>query len=441
MQPTEAGEGGPSGRSRLLGRRAHHRRRRHLRGHGYFKRLGPGFVTGAADDDPSGIGTYSQVGAAYGFTLVWSALWVLPIAIAVQETSARLGLVTGRGLASLIREHFRRPVLIGALLLVMAANTFNIAADIASMGAASRLVVPVPQEVLVVAFTALMIGLELLLPYHRYARVLRWLALSLGAYVIVLALVHVDWGDVLSSLVVPAFDLTRAELAALIAIFGTTVSPYLFFWQASEEVEEVKEPGGPEPGDPVTDDQLAAMRVDVTGGMVSGVAIMFAIIVAAASTLHATGITSIGTAEQAARALEPVAGSTAGTVFALGIVGLGLLSVPVLAGSTAYALAEAFGWNEGLSRRIRDARPFYLVIAVAMLVGLTLDFVGLDPIRGLYYAAILNGLVAPPLIVMLLLLARSPAVLGNRRSRGLSQTVLVVAVLISVGLPVAYLLR
>lgn len=424
----------------LFRRGAHHRRRRHLRGHGYFKRLGPGFVTGAADDDPSGIGTYSQVGAAFGLTLVWSALWILPIAIAVQETSARLGLVTGKGLAALIRSHFRRPVLIGALLLVSTANIFNIAADIASMGAASRLVVPIPQAVLVIAFTGLMLVLEVFLRYHQYARVLRWLALSLGAYVVVLAMVNVDWGEVLRSLVVPTLNLGRSELAALIAIFGTTVSPYLFFWQASEEVEEVQEPGGPEPGDPVTDDQLVAMRVDVTGGMTSGVAIMFAIIVAAASTLHATGITSIGTAEQAAKALEPVAGSTAGTVFALGIVGLGLLSVPVLAGSTAYALSEAVGWHEGLSARPREARPFYAVIVAAMLIGLGLDFGGLDPIRGLYYAAILNGLVAPPLIAMLLLLARSPKVLGERRSRALSSTVLVIAVAVSVALPLAYVL-
>jgi Mn2+/Fe2+ NRAMP family transporter len=252
-------------------------------------------------------------------------------------------------------------------------------------------------------------------------------------------MVDVDWPEVIRSLLVPTFDLTRSELAALIAIFGTTVSPYLFFWQASEEVEEENEPGGPEPGDPVTAEQMTAMRVDVIGGMTSGVAIMFAIIVATASTLHTQGITDIGTAEQAARALEPLAGATAEAVFALGIVGLGLLSVPVLAGSTAYALAEAVGWREGLSRRVREARPFYLVIAVAMLLGLALDFLGLDPIKGLYYAAILNGLVAPPLILMLLVLARSRPVLGERRSRRLSTSVMALTIAVSVGLPIAYL--
>jgi Mn2+/Fe2+ NRAMP family transporter len=419
----------------------HHPRRRQLRGRGYFRRLGPGFVTGAADNDPSGIGTYSQVGAAYGLTLVWSALWVLPMAIAVQETAARLGLVTGKGIAGLIRIHFRRGVLYLALGLVITANTFNIAADLASMGAASRLVVPVPQGVLVVGFTALMLWLELKLTYHRYSRVLRWLALSLGAYVLVLFMVNVDWASVAQNLFVPTLDLSRPELAALLAIFGTTVSPYLFFWQASEEVEEVLEPGGPEPGGDVTDDQITAMRVDVSGGMLSGVGVMFAIIVAAASTLHVSGATNVTTAEQAANALRPLAGDAAGIVFALGIVGLGLLSVPVLAGSTAYALSEAAGWNEGLSATFREARGFYSVIVASMLLGLGLDFAGLDPIRGLYFAAILNGLAAPPLIVIMLVLARSERVLGAHRTGRLGTVVLLVTIGISVTLPIAYLLR
>ncbi len=411
---------------RAPGRRRHHGRRRLLRGHGYFKRLGPGFVTGAADDDPSGIGTYSQVGAAFGLGLVWSTLWLLPIAIAVQEASARLGLVSGQGLAALIRTHTRRSVLFGAVALVVVANTFNLAADLASMGAATRLVIPLPQEVLVVGFTLLMLSLELFLSYHQYARVLRWLAVSLGAYVVVLFMVQVDWGLVLERVLVPSFDLSRTEIAALIALFGTTVSPYLFFWQASEEVEEAHDVHR-DPAAAVDRDHLTAMRVDVTGGMVSGIGIMFAIIVAAASTLHRAGIDTVATAEQAARALRPVAGNTAGLVFALGIVGLGLLSVPILAGSTAYALAEAVGWNEGLSERVREARPFYLVIVAAMFIGLGLDLAGLDPIRGLYLAAILNGLVAPPLIAIILYLSRSPKVLPEHRSGLLSTSVLVAA--------------
>jgi NRAMP (natural resistance-associated macrophage protein)-like metal ion transporter len=432
------GVGEPS-RMQTQVRRRHHHRRRHLRGHGYFKRLGPGFVTGAADDDPSGIGTYSQVGAAFGLALVWSTLWLLPIAVAVQEASARLGLVSGQGLAALIRQHTRRWVLFGAVALVVVANTFNLAADLASMGAATRLVVPLPQELLVVAFTVLMLALEVWVPYHQYAKVLRWLALSLAAYVVVLFMVHVDWGQVAEKMLVPSLDLSRAEIAALIALFGTTVSPYLFFWQAAEEVEEEHDPQRPH--GPVDHRHLVAMRVDVAGGMISGIGIMFAIIAAAASTLHRAGIDTVATAEQAARALDPIAGSTAGLVFALGIVGLGLLSVPVLAGSTAYALSESVGWHEGLSARFREARPFYLVIVGAMIIGLGLDLGGLDPIRGLYLAAILNGLVAPPLIGLILYLSRSPEVLPAHRSGPLSTTVLAVALVVSAGLPVLYVVR
>lgn len=418
-------------------RLVHHARRRGLRGHGYFSRLGPGLVTGAADDDPSGIGTYSQVGAAYGYSLLWSTVLVAPMAAAVQETAARLGLVTGRGLASLIRARFPRPVLYFALLLTVAANTFNIGADVAAMAASTRLVVPLPTVLLVVAVTGLMLALELTLPYHRYARILRWLALSLLAYVVVLTLVDVDWHAVVTGVASPSLDLTRGDVAALIAVFGTTVSPYLFFWQASEEVEEEDEQREVSPG--VTAEHLTAMRIDVIGGMVSAVAIAFVIMVVAASTLHPAGITTIGTADQAARALRPLAGNLAGLLFALGIVGLGLLAVPVLAGSTAYALAEAFAWNEGFSGRFREERGFYAVLTTSMLGGAVIGLVGLDPIRSLYYAAILNGLAAPPLIVLMLVLARDPGVCGARTSRPLSTALLGVTIAVSLGLPALYL--
>ena len=420
-------------------RARHHHHRRLLRGHGYFKRLGPGLVTGAADDDPSGIGTYSQVGAAYGFGILWSALAVAPMAAAVQEMAARLGLVTGRGLSTLIRERFSRRVLLLCVALVAVANTFNIAADLAAMGASAHLVVPLPSVVLTILMATVMLGLEIFVSYHRYARILRYLALSLLAYVLVLFMVDVDWGEVLQGLLIPNLDGGHAELAALIAVFGTTVSPYLFFWQASEEVEEEVEPGGIEPGGPVTPEHLAAMRVDVVGGMVSAVAIFVAIVIATGATLHAHGITDIATADQAARALRPLAGDLAGLVFAVGIVGLGLLAVPVLAGSTAYAVSEAVGGNEGLSRHFREARGFYTVIVGSMLLGLALDFGGLDPIRGLFLAAILNGVTAPPLIVVMLLLARSRHVLGDRRSGWLSTTLVVVTIVASAALPVAYL--
>jgi NRAMP (natural resistance-associated macrophage protein)-like metal ion transporter len=394
----------------------HHPHRRRLRGHGYFKRLGPGIVTGAADDDPSGIGTYSQVGAAFGFGLLWTTLATLPLAVAVQEATARLGLVTGKGLAALIRERFARPVLVGAVVVVAVANTFNIGADIGSMAAAAGLLVPVPYAVATIAFAMVMVVLEVAVPYHRYARVLRWLAVSLLAYVGVLVVVQVDWADALAHTLVPHLPPGRAGVAALLAIFGTTISPYLFFWQAGEEIEEQTERH-----DPVDRDHLAAMRLDVAAGMGSGVGVMFAIMVTAAVTLGAHGPVQVTTAQQAAQALRPLAGNLAGLLFAAGIVGTGLLAVPVLAGSTAYAVAETLGWREGLGRRISQARAFYAVIAVSILVGVGMNFVGVGPIRALYLAAILNGVAAPPLLLLIVLLARSKEVLGRHRSGLLSQ--------------------
>jgi NRAMP (natural resistance-associated macrophage protein)-like metal ion transporter len=410
------GAGRMTGRGLRPRRLAHHPRRRLLRGPGYWSRLGPGIVTGAADDDPSGIGTYSQVGAAFGFGLLWTTLATLPLAIAVQEATARLGLVTGKGLAALIRERFPRPVLLGAVTLVAVANTFNIGADIGSMAAAAGLLVPLPHTVAAVAFALLMVALEVTVPYHRYARVLRWLALSLLAYVAVLAVVHVDWAAALAHTVAPRFHPDRTSLAALVAVFGTTISPYLFFWQAGEEVEEQAD--RPEP---VNRRHLAAMRLDVAAGMGSGVGVMFAIMVTAAVTLGAHGAVQVDTAEQAAQALRPLAGELAGLLFAAGIVGTGLLAVPVLAGSTAYAIAETAGWREGLGRRVSQARAFYAVIAASILVGVVMDFVGVSPIRALYLAAILNGVAAPPLLLLILLLARSDAVLGEHRPGLVSQ--------------------
>lgn len=415
----------------------HHRARRHrVRGHGYFSRLGPGIVTGAADDDPSGIGTYSQVGAAYGLALIWSTVLVAPMAAAVQENAARLGLATGKGLATLIRERFSRPVLYFAVLLTITANVFNIAVDVGSMAAATHLVVKIPEAVLVVALTAGMLALVVLLPYHRYARVLRWLALSLLAYPIVLVTVHVDWGAVLRHALTPRFVGGAAGLAALIAVFGTTVSPYLFFWQASEEVEEELDDTS---GNELATEHVRAMRVDVIGGMTSAVGIAFVIVVVAASTLHRAGITTIGTADQAAAALRPFAGDRAGLVFAIGIVGLGLLAVPVLAGSTAYALSEAFGWHEGLSRTFRQAKGFYLVLCGTMLAGLVIHFSSLDPIRALYYSAIFNGLAAPPLIVLMLVLGRDRRLMGEHRSGRLSLAIVGSTIFVSVVTPLVWL--
>jgi NRAMP (natural resistance-associated macrophage protein)-like metal ion transporter len=425
-----------------------HPNRSRLRGHGYFKRLGPGLVTGAADDDPSGVGTYSQVGASMRFDLLWTTVVSLPLAAAVLEVAARLGLTTGRGLAALVRERFSRPVLYLVVSVVVAANTFNIGADLGSMAASLRLLVPVPAVAGIFGFAVVMTALQITVPYARYARLLRWLAFSLLAYIGVLAVVKVPWGDVLHHTLLPSLQGDKRHLEALIAVFGTTVSPYLFFWQASEEVEEGERPddeGHRHTGDrshgrdEVTVDQLRRMRVDVIAGISAGVFVMFAILVSAAVTLGAHGVTDIQTADQAAQALAPIAGRFAGLLFTLGIVGTGLLAVPVLAGSTAYALAEALHWREGLSRTLRQAPGFYAVIAAAMSVGIALNFIGINPIRALVLSALLNGVAAPPILLLMLVLSRSSAV-GDHRSGRLSSALVAAAAVLMTVLPVFYLL-
>ena len=414
----------------------HHGRRGTLHGTGYFRRIGPGLITGAADDDPSGIGTYSQVGAASGFGLLWTTIVALPLAAAVQESTARLGLVTGKGLAALIKERYPRWVLSLAVLLVAAANTFNIGADIGSMAAATRLIVPVPQVVLVILFTGLMATIEVFVPYRTYSRFLRWLCLSIASYLVVLFFIDVSWTEVLHHTLVPHASFTKSTIAAVIAIFGTTISPYLFFWQGAEEVEEITAGGGaPSP----TRAHLAAMRGDVVFGMGSGVAVMFAIMVTAAATIGSGGPVTITTAEEAAQALRPFAGDLAGLLFTLGIVGVGLLAVPVLAGSTAYAISEAFGWREGLGLRMTQAKAFYGVITVSMVAGLAMNAAGLNPVRALYLSAILNGVAAPPLIVLIALLSGSRDVMGGHASGPVSRLLLWAAAAVSTALPVIYL--
>ena len=412
----------------------HHPRRGRLWGSGYFRRIGPGLVTGAADDDPSGIGTYSQVGAASGNQLLWSAPTLLPFAFAVQEACARLALVTGKGLAALIKEHLPRPVLYLAVAAVALANSFNIAADLGSMSAALGLLIAVPQALGVLLFALGIAVTEVLIPYHRYARFLKWLCFSLVAYIGVLAVAHVDWTEVLHSTFVPHMDFTKATLVALIALAGTTISPYLFFWQAAEEMEDES---GEVPDVSIV--HVQAMRGDVLAGIASAVFIMFAIMATSAATLHVHGITEISSAEQAASALEPLAGRFASVLFLLGIVGTGLLAVPVLAGSTAYALSEAFGWREGLERRPGQARAFYAVIIGSMFVALVLNYVGINPMHFLYLAAILNGLTAPILMFLVWLLARDSELMGEWRSNPWSQILLLGATLLMISLPIMWL--
>jgi NRAMP (natural resistance-associated macrophage protein)-like metal ion transporter len=419
----------------------HHPARFDIRGKGYFHRLGPGIVTGAADDDPSGIGTYSQAGAAAGYGFLWSAVWLLPLAFATQEACARLALVTGKGLAAIIRATLPRWVLIVAVLLVSVANTVNIAADLGSMAAALRLLVPIDQVVGVVGFAVLMAFIEIVVPYHRYAKVLRWLCLSLLAYVAVLFVARVDWHAVALNTVLPHIDFKKSSLELLIALAGTTISPYLFFWQAAEEVEERHEPEVPEGGTKleVAQEHVAAMRGDVFSGMLTGVFIMFAIMATSAATLNATGILNINSAEDAAAALRPIAGDFAGLLFLLGILGVGLLSVPVLAGSTAYALSETFGWKASLELKPWQARPFYAVIVASVGIAVLLNLVGVEPMRFLVLAAVLNGLSAPILMAIVWYLARDRKLLGRWVSPVWSQVLLGLATLAMALLPVLWI--
>jgi Mn2+/Fe2+ NRAMP family transporter len=416
------------------GKGEHHPARKSIHAPGYFHRLGPGIVTGAADDDPSGIGTYSQAGAQAGYSMLWAAPALLPLAYATQEACARLALVTGKGLAAIIKARMPRWVLLLAVLLVAFANTVNIAADLSSMAAALRLIVPVDQTVGVIAFALVMAVAEIVVPYHRYSKVLRWLCLSLLAYVAVMFVAKVDWATVASSTLLPKIDFTKATFELLIALAGTTISPYLFFWQAAEEVEERGDQGAE-----VDKNHVDAMRGDVFSGMLTGVFIMFAIMVTAAATLHLNGITQISSAEDAAKALTPIAGPFAGFLFLLGILGVGLLSVPVLAGSTAYAVAETFGWRESLELKPRQARAFYGVIVASMIIALLLNFLGIPPMFFLFLAAVCNGLAAPALMVIVWILARDKKLLGGWASGRLSQFVLGLAALAMALLPMFWL--
>lgn len=402
----------------------HHARRGEVHGRGYFKRFGPGLLTGAADDDPSGIATYSQVGAALGTSLLWMTLAVLPLAIGVQEGVARLALVSGKGLGTLLRERFPRWLSLGAILLVTVANVVNLGADLGSIAAAVHLLVPIPPIVSVVAVGSIIAFLEVAVPYHRASRVLRWFALSLLTYAAVLFVIDVDWHAVARDITWPRTGLHRASVIAMVAVLGTTISPYLFFWQAGEEVEERELHH-----EPVSRNHLIAMRMDVTGGMVSGVAAMFAIMTVSAMTLHRNGVTNVKTAEEAAKALEPIAGRFAGAMFACGVIGLGFLAIPVLAGSTGYAVAEVMRWREGLERKASEASRFYGVIVAATTVGVAMNFAKINPMRALYFAAVCNGVVAPPLIALILLLGRSKEVLGDRRFGVISQCTIGLAAL------------
>lgn len=378
--------------------------------------LGPGLTTGASDDDPSGITTYSQAGAQYGFGLLWTAVLTFPLMSFVQEMCARIGLVTGRGLAGNIRLHFPRRLLFLCAGLLFAANAFNIGADLGAMAKAVQLLNPsLNYGVLVVGFTALCLGMQIFLNYGRYARYLKWLALVLLAYVASALMARLDWGSVISSALIPSLKFEKDQILLICAILGTTISPYLFFWQTSQEVEDailagkssVKARRGS------NDTEIHNMRVDVWSGMLLSNIVMFFIIAACGATLFPNGIFHITSASQAAEALRPFAGNASSGLFAIGIIGTGLLAIPILAGSSSYALSEAFRWKEGLNRPLRQAHAFYGVIIISMLAGLGMNFVGLDPIKALIYSAIANGIIAPVILVCVVMLSSNKKIMGH----------------------------
>lgn len=381
----------------------------------FLNRLGPGFITGAADDDPSGIATYSQTGAQFGYTQLWTTFFSFPLMLIVQEMCGRIGMVTGEGLSGVIKKYYSKKVLAIAVALLFIANTINIGADLGAMASATQLIIPLPFVVWLIVITTTTLLLQIFVSYPTYAKFLKYLTLSLFAYVFTAIIALHDWRHIVVSTTVPTFAFHKEYIMNIVAILGTTISPYLFFWQADQEVEEeiahhkLAAAGRPK----VAQRDFKDLWIDTGVGMFFSNFVMFCIIVTAASTLRSHGITTIETATQAAEALRPFAGDFAFVVFALGILGTGMLAVPILAGSASYAIAEAFGWRGGLSHKWREAPAFYGVIIAATLVGLIVNFLHIAPFKMLYYTAIVNGLVAPPLLILILCISNNKKIMGK----------------------------
>lgn len=394
----------------------------------FLRILGPGVVTGAADDDPSGIATYTQTGAQFGVGQLWTAVFMLPFMIAVQECCARIGMVTGKGIAAVVQTHYSKKVLYGVVFLVVVANTINIGADIGAMAAAAELVFPVNFALLTLIFTFTVLVLEIFTSYKLYSQILKWLAITLLAYPLTVLLISPHWGELLRASIVPHFEFNFAFIFIITGVLGTTISPYMFFWQASEEVEEeranheLSPSGKPEIGWK----QIKQLRIDNAVGMFASNIATWSIIVVGALVLNQNGITDVRNAADAAKAIEPLvqtfpnSGFVAKSIFASGVIGLGLLAVPVLAGSAAYALSEAFGWKEGLYRKLKKAHGFYGVITLATVLGLAINFIGIDPVKALIFTAVFNGIVAVPLLFLIILIGRNKNIMGEYKNGWLS---------------------
>jgi NRAMP (natural resistance-associated macrophage protein)-like metal ion transporter len=382
----------------------------------FLRILGPGLITGASDDDPSGIGTYAVAGASLGYSTLWTALVTFPLMASVQFICAKVGMVSGRGLAGVLDLYYPRPLLYGAVLALFAANTINVGADIGAIAASINMLVPIPVAWMIVPIAVAVLALQLIGSYRLIAGVFKWLTLALFAYIASSLFAHPNWPEVLRATVVPTVSFDAKFLSTLVALLGTTISPYLFFWQSSQEVEEEVHMGRTRlwQRKGATDAELRYAALDVNVGMIISNVVMYFIILGTAATLHVNGTTQINSATDAAQALRPLAGDAAGLLLAVGLMGAGFLSVPILSGSAAYAMSEAFGWQYGLDSHPAHAKQFYGVIGAATVVGLGINYIGISPIDALFWTAVINGFVAPPLLVLIMLISNNRKIMGER---------------------------
>jgi Mn2+/Fe2+ NRAMP family transporter len=393
--------------------------------------LGPGLTTGAADDDPSGIATYSQTGAQFGYGQLWTAFYMLPFMMGVLEACARIGMVTGKGIAAVVKQNYNSKILYSVVGLVLIANVINIGADIGAMAAAAKLIIPFPFAVWTLLFTACILILEIFTTYKVYARILKWLALSLLAYPITVFIVQMPWLTVLRATFIPHIEFSFAFFFIITGVLGTTISPYMFFWETSQEVEEVKEKNWIKNGLPsIRKSNIRAMRIDNNAGMIISEITTWSILVVAGTVLHNSGVTNIETAADAAKAIEPLvhsfphSGYLSKVIFSIGIIGLGFLAVPILSGSAAYAVSEAVNWESGLNLKLKKAHGFYGIITIATIIGLIINFVGINPVKALVYSAVLNGIAAVPLIFLIIKISSNEKIMGENKSGVLSKIIL-----------------